>query len=178
MKINIFGSTGIIGSKTLDIIKNYFPRIKINLLCANTNVKKLIKQIQIYSPKYVYLNDNTKIKSTVYTRQTRAKYDGSATDETGYVANNKMIALQTGINKTLTTWSWNTPLIDVDAALKSLNSSIEVTGRVIPYISPASDTSAKSLLRFNWSGANKNNFLDILYLVISCAELFSDISIC
>ena len=61
MKINIFGSTGIIGSKTLDIISNYFPKIKINLLCSNTNVKKLIKQIYIYSPKYVYLNDITKV---------------------------------------------------------------------------------------------------------------------
>ena len=61
MKINIFGSTGIIGSKTLSIISNYFPEIKINLLCANTNVKKLIKQINIYNPKYVYLNDFTKI---------------------------------------------------------------------------------------------------------------------
>jgi 1-deoxy-D-xylulose-5-phosphate reductoisomerase len=60
MNINIFGSTGIIGSKTLDIITNYFPKIKINLLCANTNVKKLLKQINIYSPKYVYLNDSTK----------------------------------------------------------------------------------------------------------------------
>ena len=47
MKINIFGSTGIIGSKTLDIISNYFPEIKINLLCANSNVKKFIKQINI-----------------------------------------------------------------------------------------------------------------------------------
>ena len=62
MKINIFGSTGIIGTKTLNIIKNYFPSIKINLLCANRNVKKFIKQIEIYSPKYVYLNDSTKIK--------------------------------------------------------------------------------------------------------------------
>ena len=61
MKINIFGSTGIIGSKTLDIINNYFPSIKINLLCSNTNVRKLIKQIEIYSPKYVYLNDFKKI---------------------------------------------------------------------------------------------------------------------
>ena len=61
MKINIFGSTGIIGSKTLDIINNYFPSIKVNLLCSNTNVRKLIKQIEIYSPKYVYLNDLTKI---------------------------------------------------------------------------------------------------------------------
>ena len=62
MKINIFGSTGIIGSKTLDIIKNYFPSIEINLLCSNTQVRKLIRQIEIHSPKYVYLNDVTKIK--------------------------------------------------------------------------------------------------------------------
>ncbi len=61
MKINIFGSTGIIGSKTLAIISNHFPEIKINLLCSNTNVKKFVKQIEIYSPKYVYLNDSTKI---------------------------------------------------------------------------------------------------------------------
>ena len=60
MKINIFGSTGIIGSKTLAIIKNYFPQININLLCANKDVKKLIKQIEIYSPKYVYINDTSK----------------------------------------------------------------------------------------------------------------------
>ena len=61
MNINIFGSTGIIGSKTLDIISCYFPNIKVNLLCANTNVRKFIKQIKIYSPKYVYLNDVSKI---------------------------------------------------------------------------------------------------------------------
>ena len=61
MKINIFGSTGIIGSKTLDIISKYFPEIKINLLCANSNVIKLIKQINTHSPKYVYLNDSKKL---------------------------------------------------------------------------------------------------------------------
>ena len=61
MKINIFGSTGIIGTKTLNIISNYFPLIEINLLCSNTNVRKLIRQTKIYSPKYIYLNDTTKI---------------------------------------------------------------------------------------------------------------------
>ena len=61
MRINIFGSTGIIGSKTLNAINNYFPKIKINLLCSNTNVRKLIRQIKIYSPKYVYINDASKI---------------------------------------------------------------------------------------------------------------------
>ena len=61
MKINIFGSTGIIGTTTLDIIRNNFPDLKINLLCCNNNVYKLIKQIHIHSPKYVYLNNSKKI---------------------------------------------------------------------------------------------------------------------
>ena len=42
MYINIFGSTGIIGSKSLDIICNYFPELKIDLLLASNNAKKLI----------------------------------------------------------------------------------------------------------------------------------------
>ncbi len=61
MKINIFGSTGIIGSKTLNIVSKHFKAININLLCANQNVKKLINQIKIYKPKYVYLNDVNKV---------------------------------------------------------------------------------------------------------------------
>ncbi len=56
MKINIFGSTGTIGIKTLNIIKNYYPKYKVNLLCANSNYKLLYKQVKIYRPKYVYLN--------------------------------------------------------------------------------------------------------------------------
>ena len=61
MKINIYGSTGIIGTKTLKIIHKYFPEIKINLLCANNNVKKLIHQSNLYSPKYIYINNYKKI---------------------------------------------------------------------------------------------------------------------
>ena len=61
MNINIYGSTGIIGSKTLKILNNFFPKIKINLLCANKNVNKLIKQIHLYSPKFVYLNNKKKL---------------------------------------------------------------------------------------------------------------------
>ena len=61
MKINIFGSTGVIGTTTLDIIRNNFSDLKINLLCCNNNVYKLIKQIHIHSPKYVYLNNSKKI---------------------------------------------------------------------------------------------------------------------
>ena len=63
MNINIYGSTGIIGSKTLKILNDNFPKIKINLLCANKNVNKLIKQIHLYSPKFVYLNNKKKLST-------------------------------------------------------------------------------------------------------------------
>ena len=61
MNINIFGSTGIIGKKSLDIIHKYFPSIKVNLLCANNNVDILIKQIDKFQPTYVYLDNNKKL---------------------------------------------------------------------------------------------------------------------
>ena len=59
MKINIYGSTGEIGQKTLFIINKFFPNIKVNLLLAKNNYKKLIKQSIIHNPKYIYI-DNKK----------------------------------------------------------------------------------------------------------------------
>jgi len=57
MKINIYGSTGTIGTKSLHLIKKYFPNIKINLLVANRNINLILMQIKIYKPKYVYLEN-------------------------------------------------------------------------------------------------------------------------
>ncbi len=57
MKINIFGSTGIIGCKTLKLIQSYFPKIKINLLVANKNLNLIIRQINKFEPKFVYIED-------------------------------------------------------------------------------------------------------------------------
>ncbi len=62
MKINIFGSTGIIGSKTLELIHKYFPKININLLCAGSNYKKLLLQVKKFNPNFIYLQDETKLK--------------------------------------------------------------------------------------------------------------------
>jgi len=59
---NLYGSTGQIGSKSLQIIDKYFPSIKINLLVANTNYKKLLKQAISYKPKFISINDTSKIK--------------------------------------------------------------------------------------------------------------------
>ena len=58
--INIFGSTGEIGTKSLKIIKDYFPEIKINLLVAKKNYIKLAKQTITYKPKYICLIDKNK----------------------------------------------------------------------------------------------------------------------
>ena len=62
MKINIFGSTGVIGEKSLKLIKKNYPEIKINLLVANKNYKKLISQCKEYNPKYIYINNKNLIK--------------------------------------------------------------------------------------------------------------------
>ena len=52
MKINIFGSTGVIGKKTLQLVDQNFPNFKINLLCAKSNSNLLIKQIHKYKLKF------------------------------------------------------------------------------------------------------------------------------
>ena len=59
-KIAILGSTGSIGKNTLDIVRKDKKNLKIVLLTANKNYKKLIKQaiefkvknILIYNDKY------------------------------------------------------------------------------------------------------------------------------
>ena len=57
MNINIYGSTGTIGLKTLGIVEKNFSNIKVNLLCAKSNIKLLKKQIHKFKPKYAFLND-------------------------------------------------------------------------------------------------------------------------
>ena len=68
MNINIFGSTGVIGTKTLKLIDQNFSKFKINLLCAKSNLKLLTNQIHKYQPKYAFLYDLdnfSKINTTI-----------------------------------------------------------------------------------------------------------------
>ena len=62
MDINIFGSTGIIGTKSLIIIKKFYPKIKINLLVANNNYSKLISQTIKYKPKFISIKNEDNIQ--------------------------------------------------------------------------------------------------------------------
>jgi len=61
MKINIYGSTGVIGSKILHLINHYNLSIKVNLLVCKKNYRKLIYQSKKYKAKYIYIEDKTKI---------------------------------------------------------------------------------------------------------------------
>ncbi len=61
MNINIYGSTGVIGRKTLNLISKNFPNLKVNLLCAKSNLRLLKKQIQKYKPQYAFLYDIKKL---------------------------------------------------------------------------------------------------------------------
>jgi 1-deoxy-D-xylulose-5-phosphate reductoisomerase len=56
-KIVIFGSTGSIGSSLLKIIKDDKKNFKIELLTANKNYKKLIKQAKFFNVKNIVLTD-------------------------------------------------------------------------------------------------------------------------
>jgi len=56
-KIVIFGSTGSIGSSLLKIIKDDKKNFRIELLTANKNYKKLIKQAKFFKVKNIILTD-------------------------------------------------------------------------------------------------------------------------
>ena len=56
-KIAIFGSTGSIGSSLLKIIKDDKKYFKIELLSANKNYKKLIKQAKFFKVKNLVITD-------------------------------------------------------------------------------------------------------------------------
>ena len=54
------------------------------------------KQINLNIKKW--FSDNLKFRSTIYARQTEADYDSSAAVEDGYTADDRMYAIQTGID--------------------------------------------------------------------------------
>jgi 1-deoxy-D-xylulose-5-phosphate reductoisomerase len=73
-KIVIFGSTGSIGSSLLKIIKDDKKNFKIELLTANKNYKKLIKQAKLFNVKNIILTDyNSYLIATKLVKNTKVK---------------------------------------------------------------------------------------------------------
>ena len=57
MKVSILGSTGSIGTSTLNVIKENADHFSLNLLTANSNDKKLLHQCKNFLPEYAYMAD-------------------------------------------------------------------------------------------------------------------------
>ena len=56
-KIAVLGSTGSIGTQTLDVVRNHSDILKIEVLAANNNDELLEKQIEEFAPSIAVLND-------------------------------------------------------------------------------------------------------------------------
>ena len=54
-RVNIFGSTGSIGTTTLNIIRNNNELFEVSSLIAGNNINKLIEQIEEFNPNHVYI---------------------------------------------------------------------------------------------------------------------------
>ena len=73
-KVAIFGSTGSIGSTLLKVIKDDKKNFKIELLTANKNYKKLIKQAKFFNVKKIVLTDyNSFLIATNLLKNTKIK---------------------------------------------------------------------------------------------------------
>ena len=67
-RISIFGSTGSIGTSTLNVIRNNPDLFEVVTLVAGNNISRLIEQIEEFKPKHVYIisKENAKMISNQY----------------------------------------------------------------------------------------------------------------
>lgn len=55
----ILGSTGSIGTQTLDVVRAYPERYSVYALCANRSIDKLVEQASEFRPEVVCIADET-----------------------------------------------------------------------------------------------------------------------
>lgn len=58
-RISLFGSTGSIGTQTLDVLAQYPELGRIVALVAGRNIPRLLEQIQRFQPEYVAISDES-----------------------------------------------------------------------------------------------------------------------
>lgn len=56
-KLGVFGSTGSIGTQTLEIVREYPEELSVSVLAANRNAALLERQIREFKPKHVCIFD-------------------------------------------------------------------------------------------------------------------------
>jgi len=62
MKVSILGSTGSIGTQTLDVVKNVLPEVEIVALTGHRNTSLLKEQVREFKPKVVCVPDESTAK--------------------------------------------------------------------------------------------------------------------
>ncbi len=100
---NIFRNNSIDGnySKITDSgwhlnFKGATTKSETDSAIAKGNEDDSSKNYQVNLNSVKWISDNIKFKSTLYSRKTKADYDGSSTKEEGYVSDNRMYTLQSG----------------------------------------------------------------------------------
>jgi vitamin B12 transporter len=78
-------------------LKGALNQSRTDSAIAKGNEEDETKNYQLNIDSKKWINDNLKINSTLYSRRTLSDYDGSATNEIGYISDNKMYALQSGL---------------------------------------------------------------------------------
>lgn len=59
--LSVLGSTGSIGTQTLEIVEEFPDRFRVVALTAGNNLDLLIRQIQKHAPEVVALADEAKL---------------------------------------------------------------------------------------------------------------------
>ena len=56
-RLAILGSTGSIGTQTLDVVRKYPERFEVYAICAHTSIDKLVAQAREFHPEVVCIGD-------------------------------------------------------------------------------------------------------------------------
>ena len=59
-RLCLIGSTGSIGTQTLDIVRSHPDRYAVSALCAGSNVNRLIEQALEFGPAVAVIADESK----------------------------------------------------------------------------------------------------------------------
>ena len=73
-KITILGSTGSIGTQTLDVVRNHPGDFEVVALTAGSNAEKMAEQILEFQPGYAVMKDHASADRVKKMIQDKSRY--------------------------------------------------------------------------------------------------------
>ena len=77
--IGILGSTGSVGTQSLQVVENHRDKFNVKFLAAHSNINLLANQANIFDPEYICIYDDSKynqLKNMIDTKHILCGYDG------------------------------------------------------------------------------------------------------